>query len=261
MRSESRPLLLRVDAGDPASEHARSRARAIAERTGAVERALVLEPLRSSVRVEDPRARPAAPRPWGWLAQAALLARRDWLRSALVDGTRRTQPQLLVLPPARWVTPGLALDVAVTANVPTLLARGAGTARRILAATDLRDPQLPLVAGAARWAQQVDASLVLVHDGRSPEARDALAGRLEGAAKTLGTAAEVAVTAEDDPARALLDVARAANADLVMVGARRRPWWDLRPRPRVAEAVLAASGPSVLLVPLRADDPLAALGA
>ena len=260
MRNENRVLILRVDAGDSASERARSRARAIAERTGAVEQALVVEPLLSSVRIENAEARPTASRPRRWLSQAALVARREWLRAALVDGTRRAQPQLLVLPPARWVTPSLALDVAATTHVPTLIARGVETARRIVAATDLRDPQLPLVTGAASWSQRLDARLVLVHARHSPREREAVAGRLEDVAKTLGTPAEVAVTAEDDPARSLLDVARTWNADLVMVGARERPWWDLRPRPRVAELVLASSGPSILLLPLSARDPLADLG-
>lgn len=260
MKNEERLLILCVDADDAASQRARRRAHAIAERRGAVEQVLVVAPLHSAVRIEDTGARPASAWPWRWLSQAALIARRGWLRSALIDGARRAQPQLLVLPPARWVTPSLALDVAATTGVPTLIARGAGTARRILAATDLRDPQLPLVTGAASWAQRVDASLVLAHDGSSPRARDESAGRLEDVAKTLGPRAEVAVTAEGDPARTLVDVARSSNADLVMVGARRRPWWDQRPRPRIAELVVAYSGRSVLLLPLSARDPLADLG-
>lgn len=73
---------------------------------------------------------------------------------------------------------------------------------------------------------------------------------------SLGADARVHVTTTSDPASAMVGLARDSDVDLVMVGARRRPWWDLRPRPKVAERVLADAPASVLVVPLRARDPL-----
>lgn len=256
MTSGPRALILRVDGGDAPAEPARARARALADRFHGAEQVLVLDPLASGARLAGPEAAHASrSAPRRWLTRAALLARRDWLRRTVVDVARRVHARLLVLPATGWVTPALALDLAAGSGVPTLVVRASTTANRIVAATDLRDPGLPVVAGAAAWAHDVDASLLLVHDGDSPGAR----ARLVRAARAVGGEAQVTLTAHDDPARALLALSHQAGADLVMVGARRRPWWDLRPRPRVAELVVAGARSSVLLVPLAANDPLAEL--
>lgn len=247
---EQQPLVLCALALTRGVPLAVGRATALARRLHGRVRALRLDPVRGRAWLSGADDTTPSSPPRGWLTTGALLLRGDWLRWTILQVVRETRPSVLVLPADRWVTAGLALDLATEASVPVLVARAGDTAKRILAATDLRDPQLPLVAGAASWASQVDAALVVAHDGAAD------AGALAAASRALGVDAQVQLTTTSDPAGAVVELARAADADLVMVGARRRPWWDLRPRPKVAEQVLADAAASVLVVPLRARDPL-----
>ncbi|HEX5658601.1 MAG TPA: universal stress protein, partial [Polyangiales bacterium] len=74
-----------------------------------------------------------------------------------------------------------------------------------------------------------------------------------GLARALGELQldESGVVSEDnDAARAILQEARARNADLVVVGLRRRSWLDRLLSPSVASAVVRGARRSVLVTPL-----------
>lgn len=72
---------------------------------------------------------------------------------------------------------------------------------------------------------------------------------LKAAARRIDSCAATELRHELDPASALVDLANKRGADLVVVGARPRPWWRLLER-SVAAAVVDRACASVLVLPL-----------
>ena len=131
-----------------------------------------------------------------------------------------------------------------------LVPRRAGTFSTLLAATDLQEPNTPLLRHAAELGRHLDASVVALHgvpvvsgaDGASLECRLLL---LERATRRLGGHFESVVLQTGDPGREIVEQARQRNADVILVGTRRHA-------PGTAARVVRSAHRSVLVAPLDA---------
>jgi nucleotide-binding universal stress UspA family protein len=154
------------------------------------------------------------------------------------------------------------------AHVPVLVARSGGDVARIVVGSDLRDPHFPAIRAAAQEARCTGAALTLLHaleprpaikkPGRS---QVALSGAwhdelVEAAERRLQRALWVAdawgeyVVAESVAALALQDLAIRKEANLLVVGTRRRRVGRRIAPGATALAVVHDAPCSVLVVPL-----------
>lgn len=147
-----------------------------------------------------------------------------------------------------------------------MLARAA-RASNIVAATDLTDADFPIVRRASALASQLGMTLVALHSF-DPSTADVAAGtpracspsragfeqareeRLDLAVASAGANARPVMRSGMDAARVILEEARVLNADLVVVGVRKRGWLDRLLGTSVARTVVDGSRRSVLVAPL-----------
>lgn len=221
---------------------------------------------------------------------------RDWMRSALPEGrgverfailhgefvdrvavyAREVEAQLILVAPREEDAGELVTQLAEATRTPVLVARAPAKNQTIIAATDLQDPEYPVLNLAAALGRQLETSVIAVHnfrlDAASPEVGQGAAGgagqaesaraerlaRLEQASRHLPTAARALVRHDDDHADAILEAARAEEADLVVVGTRRRAWFERFPSGNVASRVVDRAQRSVLVTPVGevADAPM-----
>lgn len=163
--------------------------------------------------------------------------------------------------------------LACSAGVPVLVAREATSEDTIVAATDLRSADFPVLRAAAELGQQLDARLVTVHNVspvamvvgideawpmalrpgdlvRGDLVRVERSDRLVRVCGRLPVLAHPVVRTEVDPVAAILGEARAHDADLVVVGARRYDWLSWMVDGSVAAQVVDRAQRSVLVTPL-----------
>ena len=163
---------------------------------------------------------------------------------------------------------GLVVALANLANVPVLIARAPSADETIVAATDLQAANYPVLRQAAQLAEQIDASLVALHNVPPPpmSARTVTRAatfdsavesqtedrrrRLERATSELQLFAEAVVSHEANSADAILREARARDADVVVVGARRPSWFERLRRGSVPSRVVDRARRSVLVTPI-----------
>lgn len=126
----------------------------------------------------------------------------------------------------------------------------------ILAATDLEDPAIPVVSAAADFARSIGQRVSVVHNvpvghggSRLALPRDASGqlalgplARLEGIVRSASVLEDATVTCRPSTTAAVLELARAREVDMVVVGAKKRLG-------RTARDVLDHSARSVLVVP------------
>jgi nucleotide-binding universal stress UspA family protein len=153
---------------------------------------------------------------------------------------------------------------------PVLVARDAETDDCIIAATDLESIEFPVLSDASALAQLLASRVVAVHNltpisvilggGLScpvsipPDEREiAERGRLlMRATRGVTTCEAVVVRHEHDSAAAILEEARSREADLIVVGSRRRTWAGRMIAGNVTERVVNRARRSVLVTPLDA---------
>ena len=214
-------------------------------------------------------------------------ATRAWMKDTLPDGQGVERLAILhgefvesVTVYAREVDAGLILvcpegehagrlvtRLAATTRTPVLAARAPARNQTIVAATDLRDPTYPVLQLAAALGQQLETSVIVVHNvrlGATPnEATAASAGetrvdaaqaerlaRLRQASGLLPMASRTAVRHEDDPVDAILLAAREEEADLVVVGTRAPAWFERGGGADVAARIVDRARRSVLVTPV-----------
>jgi nucleotide-binding universal stress UspA family protein len=140
---------------------------------------------------------------------------------------------------------GLARSTSCAIFVP----RRVGSFMKLLAATDLEEPSTPVLRRAAQLGRHLDATVVALHgvpNGCSGHERPLLERRLlmiEEAMRGFGGHFESVVLRTGDPAREILQQARRCNADIILVGSRRRA-------PGTAAQVVRSAQRSVLVAPL-----------
>ncbi len=144
--------------------------------------------------------------------------------------------------PANHIT-----ELATACGAPFLVAREPRAQRGVVAATSLDDVRLPVLHEASEWAQVLDRPLTFLHNlgaGSGKAERPRFEHQLEAFASRRG--AEVALTHAYDPVSGILDVARGADADVIVVGAA----GGQAGTGRVASRIAAMARRSVMVVPV-----------
>jgi nucleotide-binding universal stress UspA family protein len=195
--------------------------------------------------------------------------------------------ELVVVSPRSWRLGTTVTSLARAAERPVLLARGEGRTKTILAATDLRDRGLRVLARAAQLGLTLRADVVGFHNldplavmteetlatdaeaapnqlptsnaapdatcTSKPPARPKL--RLSEVSKRLPVHVEPVVRTEIDPVHAIIDEARGREADIVVVGTHYRKWWSRALLGSVATRVVERARQSVLVTPIGPEAP------
>ncbi|WP_240807846.1 universal stress protein [Polyangium spumosum] len=192
----------------------------------------------------------------------------------VVSEARALGAALIVLPPDEGHSGSRVTAISTRANVPVLVARPSTGVETILAATDLQDHELPVLRRAASFARRLGTEVVLVHNvpptpvvpaWKSFFAHDRSAlfsrlARLRKAATSVDVDSTDAVVKRDASAvDAILAAAREKDVDIVVVGTRaRRPGISTHVS-SVASRIVERARRSVLVTPVRARPPYAAL--
>lgn len=196
------------------------------------------------------------------------IVRRGQLIDQLAEEAARAATRLIVLP-AGFVEARHAVELANDLQIPVLLARPRRTNPLVVAATDLRHPDYPVLNEAAELAPALAARLLCIHN-RAPllpgidpmtamflpitpiaiEQAYGDARALRAAAASVDRDADAMVTGQSRPVDAILDVARAQDADLIVVGAARHGSIYRWLTGSTAAAVVRRAKRSVLLTPL-----------
>ncbi|HTV21283.1 MAG TPA: universal stress protein [Polyangiaceae bacterium] len=137
--------------------------------------------------------------------------------------------------------------LARATNRAIFVPRKGGSFATLLAATDLEEPNTPLLERAAQLGAHLDATLVALHGVPSGEASAPVLEQrllqLEHATRRLGGHFESIVLRTGDPGQEIVRQARRRKADVVLVGTRLRA-------PGAAALVLENATCSVLVEPL-----------
>ncbi len=187
------------------------------------------------------------------------------------------RPRLVVMPASQFWPGDTVARLAAACGTPVLVARASRRPGRVVAATNLEDGSLPVLHQAAEWAHTLHWPLTFVHNLQTsplawvgidafpfvpPEPVEPALGprQMHQLEQVAGEAdADVTVTHSLDPVAGILDAAREAAAELLVVGTPHAASWMSR---RVTARVVASAKRSVLVVPLpvssrasRAEEP------
>jgi len=175
------------------------------------------------------------------------------------------QAQLVLLPAQNDGVSQIVAALSAQTGTPVLVSRTPCNVQTIVAATDLRDSEYPVLRFAGELGQRLNSDIVAVHNldpqpmcGHAGEsdAADVLRGepgraagleRLRRASDYLVAPVQAVVRDDADPVDAILDEARARGAHLVVIGQRpgRR-----RDRSGVTARVVDFAQRSVLVIPI-----------
>ncbi len=268
------------------------RAQALARRAAAPLRVVVCLPPSARVNALFPQRnlmeaasgledeRRAAKRVWRWtnrtvataLEPEAIVTHRGSLVECAVAEAKARNAQLVVISANDLGSAGEVARIVEASGVSVLVARQARAQNRVVAATNLVFASLPVLRRGAELARSLGASLTFVHnvpgDPSIPSGRrgdrerawralddtrvDRSSNLLSWAVEDLGVDAEATVVERADTSEAILEMARAKQADLVVVGHRRRSWISRLFQRAVDEVVVRRASQSVAVVPLDA---------
>lgn len=180
--------------------------------------------------------------------------------------------------PRRRVS-GVVQRLLRRADRPLLIARDPMESNGIVAATDFSNATFPALTQASAIGARLHAPVTFVHNvdpfasllaantfGVGPalislslhDAEARKAAHLKYVASTLPGEIESVILAREDATDAILEVARARDADVVVVGAHKHRGLSRISRRRTAERVVASARRSVLTVPIEPTPQLAA---
>jgi nucleotide-binding universal stress UspA family protein len=175
----------------------------------------------------------------------------------------QVQAQLLLLPPRTDGVSELVAELSARTRTPVLVSRRPCTLQTIVAATDLRDSEYPVLRFAGALGGRLNSDIVAVHNLdpqpvagsealrapadvlRGEPGRAAGMARLRRASQQVLAPVQAVVRDDADPVDAILDEARARDAHLVVVGLR-----PGRRRSGVAARVVDLAQRSVLVIPI-----------
>jgi nucleotide-binding universal stress UspA family protein len=196
-----------------------------------------------------------------------LLVRIGDLAVEAENVASRLAAVLVVLPPDEACHDDLAVTVVRDLEIPVLVARAMRPGAAVVAGTDLLRDGYPVVRQGAVLAAQLHGPLTCVHNvppmtnaglARSmpqpPPAPtsaelEAWQHRLDTLVHEVVADSDSVVTNRSSTADAILEVARARDADVVVVGAHARSWLDRLVGDSVASRVVERADRSVLVVP------------
>jgi nucleotide-binding universal stress UspA family protein len=145
-----------------------------------------------------------------------------------------------------------AMRLARETGCAVLIPRGHSSFLTVVAATDLRDANAPVLRKAAHLANTLGAASIAVHSmvdtaGAFPPVEDRRAS-LERATRDIDGRCEPIIVRALDAAQGVLEQARANHADLIVVGV--RPASRCAPASSTTARVIKAARQSVLIAPL-----------
>lgn len=261
-----------------------ARARQLARRTGDAVRVVCVRPHGSPLeRLFAPPEEPSACGPpderarrWlshqlgAWARQVEIDWRQGDFEAHVAAQAGRQRARLVVLPDQRG-SGELAIQLACSTGAQVLVSRSKPGERPILAATDLQDPEFPVLRGAAQLALALGQPLITFHNvdpltmmaghGRATAGVhfgvSALTRResLVGVSQALQVELTPIIRAELDPVHAILDEADVCDAGLIVVGAHPCSWWQRLMDDGVAPRVANQADRDVLITPLAAVAP------
>lgn len=205
----------------------------------------------------------------GEISTERLLIRQGEFVREVVQAARELEADLVVMPPQKQASGLPAVDIALAAKVPVLIARPPRSHNIIVAATNLADGRYPVIHQAGQVGGYLGAQLVLVHNiaplaisgglesgvpiffGFDSHRSARSQARLHQVAQKFPNCTATLVKTQMNTAQAILETARKYDADLIVVGATHEPSRIERllggsVAARVAEKALR----SVLLTPL-----------
>lgn len=145
--------------------------------------------------------------------------------------------------------------LAGSMRVPIFVAKHFEENDTIVAATDLRDPEYPVLREAASLSRRLDAPLVFVHHaelasipGSAPSHR--WVEQLSEAAERMAPRAESVLSEGVSVTDGILAEAQLRRADVVVVGVRRASWRARNHGKSVASTVVEKAQRSVLVTPI-----------
>ncbi len=203
-----------------------------------------------------------------------IIAHGEYVEQVAVRSAELS-PQLIVMPARGQRAGALVTSLVRATNTPVLVARDATHGESIVAATDLEAVGYPVLRKAAELGRRLDAPLVAVHNVNplavavglelswpvtvlpGDSLHGARGARMAELAAKLPGDAEAVVRQEMNPVDAILGEARERDADLVVVGTRRRSWFDRMICGSVAAQVVNRAKRSVLVTPLSGARPRA----
>jgi nucleotide-binding universal stress UspA family protein len=175
--------------------------------------------------------------------------------------------QLLLLPTRGENVSKLVTALSVRTRTPVIVSRAPCTIHTIIAATDLRGSEYPVLRFAGDLGRRLDSDIVAVHNldpqplagqVKRGDAGDVLRGepgraarleRLRRVSQRLLAPVQPVVRDDADAVDAILDEARARDAHLIVVGLRRGQRRE-RFTSSVAARVIDLAQRSVLVVPI-----------
>lgn len=173
----------------------------------------------------------------------------------------RRPVKLIVLSPRARRSGRSVTALATAAGTPVLALRGSSQRKAVLAATDFRQPSLPVLGQAAELCRHLGGTLVAFHhlDHRAgatrsqakPAPRDVCQAALVLAASALPVPSTPVVRSDTNVVGAILNEAHELDVGLIVVGAYDRPWWQRWLHGSVAARVVSRARRSVLVTPLR----------
>lgn len=185
------------------------------------------------------------------LSPEQVLLRQGHLLRETEQTALEIQADLIVVP-REPVLPGRDVAwLASTTQTPVLVVSSEAAGQSIVAATDLRDERYPVLAQASAWSRLLARPLVCVH--RLPhEPPDEAECALSATLSRCQIEAEP-VTVWGAPATdAILEEARTHAADVMVVGARPRSWFERFTWRGIASRVIDEAPCSVLVIPMPA---------
>lgn len=198
-----------------------------------------------------------------------LVRHGDFARS-VARTARELDADLVVIPGAEGQKGATVARIASEAAMPVLVARKAARGGRILAATDLADAGCSELRQAARLAHRLQGELTFLHNVKpvvhasgsalgqcmcavmepSAQSVEECRGRLLALASYFGVPAETMVLTRPSAEEAILQTAQASNADVIVVGARRKSWFERLFGSALAARIVDRAEQSVLVTPI-----------
>lgn len=187
------------------------------------------------------------------LPSQSICVRLGTFVAQVAERARQLDADIIAIPHRRRLG-GVARHLALQTGRGVLVTRGSVSFATLLAATDLEDEGTPLLHGAARLGDTLNASVVALHgviddpaQGVGCAALDERREALERAALNVGPSIRSLVLRARSGAQCILEGARSNAADLIIVGARARS-----SAAATAARVIQRARRSVLVAPIDA---------
>lgn len=177
----------------------------------------------------------------GKISPEQLLIRQGEFVREVVQAVKETAAELVVMPPERRGIGLPAVDIALSAEVPVLIARPPRSHNIVVAATNLADRRYPVIRQAGRIGDYLGAQIVLVHNipplaipggvesggpvvvGFDSQLSARSTAQLQQLAQKLPRCTAAIVKSQLNTVQAILETGRKCDADLIVIGALREP--------------------------------------